>query len=177
MAQEQADGDAEFAVPPEPAPAPDPVTTWAAPPAPPPKPAPPPVRLSDAQRSILAAATSGVLAVNGRNAAPLAVPLPIHWDGETIRFASLGWSRRSGAIRTDPHVTLVIEDPTSSTYVTIEGRAEFIVGAGVREAMTPLLSPTGDEADAEGRWAELVAADADRVVVKVTPEKVLPGRL
>ena len=135
------------------------------------------MRLTDAQRAILAAATSAVLAVNGREASPIAVPVPIHWDGETIRFGSLGWSRRSGAIRTDPRVTLVVQDPTSATFITIEGRAEFIVGAGVREAMAPLLSPAGDEAEADRRWAELVAADADRVVVTVRPEKVLPGRL
>ena len=96
-----------------------------------------------------AAATSAVIAVNGRDAAPLAVPLPIHWDGETIRFASLGWSRRSGAIRTDPRVTLVVQDPVSATFLAIEGRAEFIVGAGVREAMAPLLSPTGDKDEAD----------------------------
>jgi nitroimidazol reductase NimA-like FMN-containing flavoprotein (pyridoxamine 5'-phosphate oxidase superfamily) len=137
----------------------------------------PPVRLTDQQRAILAAATSAVLAVNGREAAPTAVPVPIHWDGETIRFASLGWSRRSAAIRTDPRVTLVVQDPDSATFLTIEGRAEFIVGAGVRTAMAPLLSAAGDEAEAEARWTELVAADIDRVVVTVSPERVLPGRL
>jgi nitroimidazol reductase NimA-like FMN-containing flavoprotein (pyridoxamine 5'-phosphate oxidase superfamily) len=168
----------EPAPPPDPvaAPATPPVTTWVATP-PPPKLDPPPVRLTDAQRSILAAATSAVLAVNGREASPIAVPIPIHWDGETIRFTSLGWSRRSAAIRTDPRVTLVVQDPVAATFLTIEGRAEFIVGAGVREAMTPLLSPVGDEAEADRRWAELVAADADRVVVIVALEKVLPGRL
>jgi hypothetical protein len=137
----------------------------------------PPVRITEAHRSILVAATSAVLAVNGRESAPIAVPVPMHWDGETIRFASLGWSRRAGAIRTDPRVTLVVESVDSGSFLTIEGRAEFIVGAGVRAAMGPLLSRVGDDAEADGRWAELVAADADRVVVIVTPEKVLLGKL
>ena len=115
--------------------------------------------------------------MNGREGSPIAVPVPIHWDGETIRFGSLGWSRRSGAIRTDPRVTVVVEDAVSATFIAIEGHSEFIVGAGVREAMAPLLSRAGDAAEADGRWAELVAADADRVVVTVRPEKVLAGRL
>jgi len=138
--------------------------------------APAPFPVSDAQAAILTAATSAVLAVNGRESAPLATHVRIHWDGETVRFGSLGWSRRTTAIRMDPRVTLYVEDPESDGFLAIEGRAEFIMGADARDAMAPLLSSTGDPAEVERNWAALMAVDADRVVVVVRPSKALPGR-
>jgi hypothetical protein len=134
------------------------------------------VRLTAAQDALLAAATGAILAVNGHDAAPVALPVTIHWDGETIRFGSLGWSRRASAIRTEPRVTLVVEEPATESFLVVEGDATFEIGPPVRDAMAPLLSRSGDQDEADRRWSELVAADADRVVVYVRPTKVLPGR-
>lgn len=147
-----------------------------APPAPPPPASPSPPRVTDAQAAILAAATTAILAVNGHDNPPIALPVAIHWDGETIRFGSLGWSRRSAAIQMDPRVTLYVEDPDSDVFLAVEGRAEFVLGSAARDAMAPLLSGSGDPAEIERNWADLVASDPDRVVVVVRPSKVLPGR-
>jgi nitroimidazol reductase NimA-like FMN-containing flavoprotein (pyridoxamine 5'-phosphate oxidase superfamily) len=136
----------------------------------------PEVLLTAEQAAVLEAATSAVLAVNGRGAAPLAQPVAIHWDGETLRFASLGWSRRATAIQMEPRVALVVEAPGGGVFVVVEGTARFEIGPAARDAMAPLLSREGDQAEADRRWAELVAADPDRVVVFVRPTKVLTGR-
>lgn len=136
----------------------------------------PSLGLSEAQAAILADATTAVLAVNGSNGPPIVVPVPIHWDGETIRFASLGWSRRSAAIRSDPRVSLVVQEPDSDRFLFVEGTASVLVGPAAREAIAPLLGETDDPEATAQRWEALLAADPDRVVVVVRPSRVLPGR-
>lgn len=148
----------------------------AVPPAAAPAAAPLRVQLTADQADVLDAATSAILAVNGRGAPPLAQPVTVHWDGETLRFASLGWSRRATAVQMEPRVTLVVEAPGADGFVVVEGTANFVIGSAARDAMAPLLSRDGDQDEADRRWMELVAADPDRVVVFVRPTKVLTGR-
>lgn len=136
----------------------------------------PGVQLTADQAEVLAAATSAILAVNGRDSPPLAQPVAIHWDGETLRFGSLGWSRRATAVQMEPRVTLVVEAVGSDGFVVVEGMATFVIGPAARDAMAPLLGRGGDQDEADRRWAELIATDPDRVAVLVRPTKVLTGR-
>jgi hypothetical protein len=170
-------------VPPQPAPIPV-VAPTPAPgvrpamvsPAPVAAPPPPAVSLTPRQRELLAGAASATIAVNGENGAPLLGIVPVHWDGETVRFASLGWSRRAAAIRVDPRVSVLVDEPASGEALWLEGVATFVQGDALREAMEPFLP---SDVDADGRdaaWAALLAADHDRVVISVRPTKALPGR-
>ena len=154
-----------------PAPVPPPTTVWQAP-----KPTPSaPLQLSSRQQELLAAATEATIAVNGMGAAPLVGIVPVRWDGETVRFASLGWSRRTTAVRADARVSVLVDDPASGESVWLEGTATIVAGAALRAAMDPLL-PGDDEAARDAAWATLLADDIDRALISVVPTKALPGR-
>jgi hypothetical protein len=163
-------------VEPEPMPNLAPATAVWAPPIPVPSPPPgaEPVQLTARQAELLAGAASATIAVNGDKGSPLLGIVPIHWDGETVRIASLGWSRRATAIRADPHVSLLIDDPASGDSLWIEGLATIVIGDALREAMAPFLP--GDMGAADAEWAVLLAQDFDRIVISIRPTKALPGR-
>ena len=101
--------------------------------------------------------------------------VPVHWDGDTVRFASLGWSRRASAVRADPRVSVLIDDPASGEALWLEGVAEIVAGDGLREAMEPFLA--GDApGERDAAWTALLTESYDRVVILVRPTKALPGR-
>jgi hypothetical protein len=145
-------------------------------------PARPPLTIDPEQRAILEAAPSAIVAVNLPGRAPQLTSATILWDGETIRFATLGWARRTTMLRADPNVGLLVEGPGDGRFVTVLGRARVVDGLPTKDAMLPLLRREvgGDEADtearAEARWQELYAADIDRAVIVIEPEQVLSGR-
>ena len=159
-----------------PAPPPAPVTAvWAAPvPVPSAPIATEPVQLSARQAELLAGAADATIAVNGQNGSPLMGIVPMHWDGETVRIASLGWSRRATAIRADPLVSLLIDEPASGDALWLEGVATIVQGDALRQAMEPFLP--GDLSAADAEWAALLAQDFDRIVILIRPTKALPGR-
>ena len=124
------------------------------------------VKPTPEESAILAGAREAVVAVNEGGNGPHVTLVPVHWDGDTIRFGALGWSRRSTLLRTDGRVTLLIV-AGNGQYLSVRGRASLLEGAVAREAMRPLL-------DLDGRdWDELVAEDPDRVVVIVKPDLLL----
>ncbi len=145
-----------------------------------PPPAQRPALLLDAdQRAILEAATTAVVAVNREGHPPQLTTAEVLWDGQTVRFATLGWSRRTTMLRSDPHISLLVEGTGDGRFVTVVGRAGIFEGRTARDAAWPLLlraAADGGEPAAEARWQELVAADADRAVIVVEPDQVLSGR-
>jgi nitroimidazol reductase NimA-like FMN-containing flavoprotein (pyridoxamine 5'-phosphate oxidase superfamily) len=145
-----------------------------------PHPAPGSVPPPDAdQRAILEAAVEVVVAVNREGHPPQLTTATVLWDGLTVRFATLGWSRRTTMLRSDPRIGLLVEGPGDGRFVTVTGRARIVEGRPdqVREAVLPLLvRDLGDESAAELRWLEMVAADPDRAVIVVEPDQVLSGR-
>jgi hypothetical protein len=168
---------------PEPAPEPEsPSVEVEPPPAPPPEPAAPPARsalvLDDDQRAVLESATSAVVAVNRECHPPQLTMASVLWDGETLRFATLGWSRRSTMLRADPRIGVLVESPDGH-YVTVTGLSRIREGRDARDAMWPiLLRDAGDEGEvgAEARWQALLASDPDRAVIVIDLEQVLSGR-
>jgi nitroimidazol reductase NimA-like FMN-containing flavoprotein (pyridoxamine 5'-phosphate oxidase superfamily) len=131
------------------------------------------------QRAILDAATSAIVAVNRAGYPPQLTAATVLWDGNTLRFATLGWSRRTTMLRADPNIGFFIEGADGARFVTVSGRAEIRDGREAREAIWPLLlREAGEEGEAGARqqWDSLVAADADRAVIVVEPDQVLSGR-
>ena len=142
-------------------------------------PAPPSLQIDPDQRVILEGATTAVVAVNREGHPPQLTTATVLWDGETIRFATLGWARRTTMLRADPRIGLLVEGPGDGRFVTVTGQAHIADGREARDATWPLLLREighGGEAAAEARWQALVAADLDRAVIIVTPEQVLSGR-
>jgi nitroimidazol reductase NimA-like FMN-containing flavoprotein (pyridoxamine 5'-phosphate oxidase superfamily) len=149
-----------------PVPAPDPVPAR-------------PLQVDPDQQEILGSATTAIVAVNSEGTAPQLTTAAVLWDGSTIRFATLGWSRRTTMIRADPRVTVLVDSPDGARFVTVIGRALIAEGRSARAAAWPLLlreAGAAGEAGAEARWQELVAADADRAVIVVEAGQVLSGR-
>ena len=144
-----------------------------------PAPAPPPLAIDPDQRALLEGATTAVVAVNREGHPPQLTTAVVLWDGGTIRFATLGWARRTTMLRADPRIGLLVEGPGDGRFVTVTGRARITDGRDAYDAARPLLLREvgdGGEAAAEARWQELVAADLDRAVIVVEPEQVLSGR-
>ena len=149
--------------------------------APLPNPAAPrqPLMLDADQRAILEAAAAAVIAVNLAGQPPQLTTATVLWDGETLRFVTVGWSRRTTMLRADPRISLLLDGPGDGRFVTVAGQARIADGRAARDAAWPLLLRQvgeGGEATAESLWQELVAADLDRAVIVVEPEKVLSGR-
>jgi nitroimidazol reductase NimA-like FMN-containing flavoprotein (pyridoxamine 5'-phosphate oxidase superfamily) len=139
----------------------------------------PPELLLDAdQRAILEEAASAIVAVNRDGHPPQLTAAKVLWDGDTLRFATLGWSRRTTMLRADPRISLLIEGAGDGRFVTVTGRARIVEGREARDAALPLISrEVGDDPSAaEARWQELTDADADRAVIVIEPEQVLSGR-
>ena len=158
---------------------PDSQPALAAPPLPTgaPLPTAPPLHVAPDQATTLGAARTAVVAVNRDGHPPQLTMATILWDGETLRFATLGWARRTTMLRADPRIALLV-DGDQNRFLTVDGRAAIVEGPAAREAARPLLLRevgSGGEIAAEARWHELIAEDADRAVIVVTPEQVLSG--
>jgi len=139
----------------------------------------PAFQLDAGQIDILAAATSAVVAVNHDGHAPQLTSAVVAWTGGDLRFATLGWSRRTTMIRSDRRVGLLVEGSGDGQFLIVTGQATIAEGRNAREAMWPLLlREVGDgrEDAAEARWQELVASDPDRAVIIVEPDQVLSAR-
>jgi nitroimidazol reductase NimA-like FMN-containing flavoprotein (pyridoxamine 5'-phosphate oxidase superfamily) len=142
-----------------------------------PSPVLPTLAIDADQAALLGAATSAVVAVNRSGHPPQLTTATVLWDGETLRFATLGWSRRATMLRADPAIAFLL-DGADGRFLTMTGTARILEGREAHDAMLPLLlrEAGGSEAAAEAKWAELVAADADRAVIVVAPDQVLSGQ-
>lgn len=167
--------------PPEHAPIAGPVPAPPAAPAIAAAPAPPSAQMlpvDDDQRSILEAARTAVVAVNREGHPPQLTAATIHWDGETLRFLTLGWTRRTTMLRADPRIGLLVDGPGDGRFVTVTGRALIVDGRGARDAALPVLlrDAGGDGAAAAAAWDAMIQEDLDRAVIVIEPEQVLSGR-
>ena len=129
------------------------------------------------QAAVLAAATRAIVAVNRAGFAPQLTAATILWDGEVIRFPTLGWSRRTTQLRADPKIGLLIDDPAAGVFLAVSGTVKILEAHHVRAAMEPLLRREApDPEDAERRWQAMLADDRDRAVIVVELDQVLTGR-
>jgi nitroimidazol reductase NimA-like FMN-containing flavoprotein (pyridoxamine 5'-phosphate oxidase superfamily) len=143
---------------------------------PPPRPV---LRVDEEQLAILEAATTAVVAINRDGHPPQLTTATVIWDGRTVRFATLGWSRRTTMLRADPRIGLLIDGPADGRFVTVTGQAEIFEGREARDAAWPLLlreAGAGGNEAAEARWQALVTDDMDRAVIVVEPDQVLSGQ-
>ncbi|MGV4984374.1 PPOX class F420-dependent oxidoreductase [Streptomyces sp. NPDC001709] len=110
----------------------------------------------------------GTIQPDGR---PQLSPVWVKRDGDQILFSTTVDRRKKKNLDRDPRVSVVVQDPeTPYVYGEIRGTAEFTT-QGAKELIDELsLKYTGK------KYAEFnpaSAADADRVIVRITPEKVV----
>jgi PPOX class probable F420-dependent enzyme len=119
---------------------------------------------------VLAKPLFAVVGLNRPDAAPQLTVVWYEWDGSTFRFSTTRSRAKFANIRRDPAISLLVNDPDSTSYVVAYGRAE-VEESGHAELSRRLFArylPGTDPGDRP--------TDPDRVVIAVTPERILAGR-
>jgi PPOX class probable F420-dependent enzyme len=130
--------------------------------------------LSDRLKTLLDGPIFIVVGTIQPDGSPQLSPVWVKRDGDDILFSTTVDRRKKLNLDRDPRVSVVVQDPDSPyEYAEIRGTAEFTTD-GARELIDELsLKYTGK------KYAEFNPAsvqDADRVVVRVVPRKVV-GRI
>lgn len=133
-----------------------------------------PAALSDRIKSLLDSPVFVVVGTLQPDGSPQLSPVWVKRDGDDLLISTTADRRKKLNIERDPRVSVVVLDPDSPyEYAEIRGTAE-ITTRGARELIDELsLKYTGK------KYAEFnpsSAQDAERVVVRIRPQKVT-GRL
>ncbi|GGS51794.1 MULTISPECIES: PPOX class F420-dependent oxidoreductase [Streptomyces] len=130
--------------------------------------------LSDSLKSLLDDKVFIVVGTVQPDGSPQMSPVWVKRDGDDLLFSTTVDRRKEKNLRRDPRVTVVVMDPSNPyAYAEIRGTAEVTTEGG-RELIDELSRKyTGkDYADFNPASKD----DAERVVVRITPQKVV-GRV
>ena len=130
--------------------------------------------LSDRLKSLLDSKVFIVVGTVQPDGSPQMSPVWVKRDGEQLLFSTTADRRKKLNLDRDPRVTVVVMDPEQPyEYAEIRGTAELTTTAGQSLIDDLSLKYTGK------KYAEFnpeSSQDAERVVVRITPRKVV-GRL
>ena len=130
-----------------------------------------PAALSDRLKALLDGPVFIVVGTIQPDGSPQLSPVWVKRDGDQILFSTTVDRRKKKNMDRDPRVSVVVQDPEMPyLYGEIRGTAEFTTD-GADDLIDELsVKYTGK------KYAEFNPAsvdDADRVVVRITPEKVV----
>ncbi|MFE1886230.1 PPOX class F420-dependent oxidoreductase [Streptomyces diastatochromogenes] len=130
-----------------------------------------PAALPDRLKSLLDAPVFIVVGTLQPDGSPQLSPVWVKRDQDQIVFSTTVDRRKKKNLDRDPRVSVVVQDPQEPyVYAEIRGTAEMST-QGAEELIDELsLKYTGK------KYAEFnpaSAQDADRVIVRITPEKVV----
>ncbi|MGW2740702.1 PPOX class F420-dependent oxidoreductase [Streptomyces sp. NPDC001450] len=130
-----------------------------------------PATLSDRLRSLLDGPVFIVVGTVQPDGSPQLSPVWVKRDGDQILFSTTVDRRKKKNIDRDPRVSVVVQDPEMPyVYGEIRGTAEMTTQGG-RELIDELsMKYTGKE---YAEFNPASAQDAERVVVRITPRKVV----
>jgi PPOX class probable F420-dependent enzyme len=119
--------------------------------------------------TLLAQPLHAVIGLNRPDRPPQLTVVWFEWDGTTFRFSTTRNRAKYANLRRDPRLSLLVDDPVSNTYVVAYGRAR--------------VEPDGHAALARRLFARYLpgqdpgtgADDPDRVVIALTPDRILTG--
>ncbi|MFI8350039.1 PPOX class F420-dependent oxidoreductase [Streptomyces sp. NPDC085596] len=127
--------------------------------------------LSDRLKSLLDTRVFIVLGTVQPDGSPQMSPVWVKRDGDDVLISTTVDRRKEKNLRRDPRVTVVVMDPENPyEYAEIRGTAELTTEGGQALIDELSLKYTGK------KYAEFNPAsanDAERVVVRVTPRKVV----
>ncbi|BCM67736.1 MULTISPECIES: PPOX class F420-dependent oxidoreductase [Streptomyces] len=130
--------------------------------------------LSDSLKSLLDGKVFIVVGTVQPDGSPQMSPVWVKRDGDELLFSTTVGRRKEQNLRRDPRVTVVVMDPENPyAYAEIRGTAEMTTEGGPELIDELSLKYTGK------KYAEFNPAskdDAQRVVVRITPRKVV-GRV
>jgi PPOX class probable F420-dependent enzyme len=131
-------------------------------------------QLSDELKALLDTPVFITVATIQPDGSPQVSPVWVKRDGDDVLFSTTVDRRKEKNLRRDPRVTVVVQ-PTDNpyAYAEIRGTADLTTEGGQELIDELSLKYTGKEyADFNPRSAD----DAARVVVRITPRKVV-GRI
>ncbi|MEV8045742.1 PPOX class F420-dependent oxidoreductase [Streptomyces griseoluteus] len=127
--------------------------------------------LSDRLKSLLDTPVFIVVGTIQPDGSPQMSPVWVKRDGDDVLISTTVGRRKEKNLRRDPRVTVVVTDPENPyEYAEIRGTAELTTEGGQALIDELSLKYTGK------KYAEFNPAsanDAERVVVRVTPRKVV----
>ncbi|AKN71096.1 pyridoxamine 5'-phosphate oxidase [Streptomyces sp. PBH53] len=130
--------------------------------------------LSDSLKSLLDGKVFIVVGTVQPDGSPQMSPVWVKRDGDELLFSTTVGRRKEQNLRRDPRVTVVVIDPENPyAYAEIRGTAEMTTEGGPELIDELSVKYTGK------KYAEFNPAskdDAQRVVVRITPRKVV-GRV
>lgn len=133
--------------------------------------------ITDEQRAFLNANRFCVVAYARKNGPPAATPVYYVMDGDDLLFSTSAARAKGKVLGRNPEVSVCVmaEAHPSPKYVTIYGRAK-VEREGAADLMMRIgQAMTGNPVPEAARpMVEKRAADEQRVVVRVTPERLVP---
>jgi hypothetical protein len=134
----------------------------------------PPLRLADADRSVLEAVSVGLLATNQPGAAPAMGAVRFAWDGVAFHIPGRSDTARTANLQRDPHASLTVIDPETGDALLIAGRARVVYGAEGRAGAAEALAACGIELPETWQAPD---TRGDPVLVVLEPARVLRRRV
>ena len=132
---------------------------------------------AEALQAFLAQPHDAIIATNREGKGSQLTAVWFLWDGESFLFSTQKASVKYGNIVRDPTISVMVNDPTTHTYVVAYGHAE-IVGLERYPELENAIVEKYVPADKRQQFAEGTQeiSRASRVVIVLKPEKVV-GRV
>jgi len=117
----------------------------------------------------LAKPLHAVVGINRQDASPQLTVVWFEWDGTSFRFSTTRSRAKYKNLARDPAISLLVNDPETRSYVVAYGTAEIRDGghAALSRRLFARYLPGTDPGDRPD--------DPDRVVVALTPDRILSG--
>ncbi|MFD1660406.1 PPOX class F420-dependent oxidoreductase [Streptomyces caeni] len=129
--------------------------------------------LSDRLKALLDSPVFIVVGTIQPDGSPQLSPVWVKRDGDHVLFSTTADRRKKKNLDRDPRVSVVVQDPRSPyEYAEIRGTAQMTTEGGAQLIDELSLKYTGK------KYAEFnpaSARDAERVVVRIVPRKVVGG--
>jgi PPOX class probable F420-dependent enzyme len=123
------------------------------------------ISLNDVAREVLDGPHLAVIATSNANGRPQSSVIFVKRDGDTVVFSTIKGRLKTRNMARDPRVSLLVADKRQARYVEIRGSVEITDDPGKR-----LLHEMYDSY--MGGAAPPPEPDAERLIVRITPEKV-----
>ncbi|GAA4607745.1 PPOX class probable F420-dependent enzyme [Actinoplanes octamycinicus] len=129
------------------------------------------VKLSDSARGLVDGCNLAVLATTNPDGSPQTSVVWVARDGDDLLISTQAGRRKDKNLRRDPRASVTVIDRTDSLrYIEVRGRATVTEDAG-REFAARLAEAY--EGPGAGETYRQLPADVVRVVIRLTPERVL----
>lgn len=129
--------------------------------------------LSDRLKALLDSPVFVVVGTIQPDGSPQLSPVWVKRDGDHVLFSTTVDRRKKENLDRDPRVSVVVQDPRSPyEYAEIRGTAQMTTEGGAQLIDELSLKYTGKK---YAEFNPVSARDAERVVVRIVPRKVVGG--